>query len=168
MMSKKLLLCLGLALLAVGATASQDHVVHLTESDFEEKVGDGKVRARSFSQLHGFSITKFQADLVCFSFPPQVYFIKFFAPWCGHCKKMAPTWAELASDLSSTDDIVIASVDCTVHRPVCDKAGIKGFPTLKIYQGGEAKEKYTGARTLDDFKNYVTSQHKLLLEETTA
>jgi hypothetical protein len=48
MMSKKLLLCLGLALLAVGATASGDKVVHLTEADFEEKVGDGKVRTRSF------------------------------------------------------------------------------------------------------------------------
>ncbi|KAG7673910.1 hypothetical protein Ndes2526B_g02617 [Nannochloris sp. 'desiccata'] len=138
-MSKKLLLCLGLALLAIGATASQEHVIHLTEADFEEKVGDGKV-----------------------------YFIKFFAPWCGHCKKMAPTWAELGSDLKSENDVVIASVDCTQHRPVCDKAGIKGFPTLKVYQGGESKEQYKGARTLDDLKTFVTSQHKLLLEETTA
>lgn len=47
-MSKKLLLCLGLALLAIGATASQEHVIHLTEADFEEKVGDGKVRTRRF------------------------------------------------------------------------------------------------------------------------
>jgi thioredoxin domain-containing protein 5 len=81
---------------------------------------------------------------------------------------MAPTWAELASGLASTDDIVIASVDCTENRPVCDKAEIKGFPTLKVYQGGEAKEQYKGARLLDDFKTFITAQHKLLLEETTA
>ena len=47
-MSKKLLLCLGLALLAVGVAASENSVVNLTESDFEEKVGDGKVRTRLF------------------------------------------------------------------------------------------------------------------------
>ena len=81
---------------------------------------------------------------------------------------MAPTWAELGSTLADKSDIVIASVDCTQHRPVCDKAGIKGFPTLKVYQGGEAKEQYKGARTLDELKEFVTSQHKLLLEETTA
>jgi len=70
--------------------------------------------------------------------------------------------------LQSEDDIVIASVDCTQHRPVCDKAGIKGFPTLKVYQGGESKEQYKGARTLKDFKDFIASQSKLLLEETTA
>jgi hypothetical protein len=81
---------------------------------------------------------------------------------------MAPTWAELSSVLAENKDIVIADVDCTVHRPVCDKADIKGFPTLKVYQGGAAKEQYKGARTLDDLKTFVTAQHKLLLEETTA
>jgi len=50
-MSKKLLLCLGLALLAFPATASQEHVVHLSAADFEEKVGDGKVRTRRFLGL---------------------------------------------------------------------------------------------------------------------
>jgi protein disulfide-isomerase-like protein len=94
--------------------------------------------------------------------------VKFFAPWCGHCKRMAPTYAELADTLSSRSDVAIASVDCTQHRAVCDKVGIKGFPTLKVFQGGEEKEQYKGARTLDDMKSFVEDQHKLLKEETTA
>jgi hypothetical protein len=52
MMSKNLLLCLGLTLLVAGAAASGDHVVKLTEADFDEKVGDGKVRTRSFLRLN--------------------------------------------------------------------------------------------------------------------
>ena len=81
---------------------------------------------------------------------------------------MAPTWEELGAAVKDKDDIVIASVDCTQHRPICDGAGIKGFPTLKTYINGEAKEQYKGARALDEMKSFVTEQHKTLLELTTS
>ena len=81
---------------------------------------------------------------------------------------MAPTYSSLSSSLASESDVVVASVDCTQHRPICDKAGIKGFPTLKLYQGGEAREQYKGARTEEDMKDFILEQRKLLLQETTA
>lgn len=63
---------------------------------------------------------------------------------------------------------MIASVDCTKHRDVCDKAEIKGFPTLKVYQNGKSGEMYKGARELQELKKFIEQQRTLLLEETTA
>jgi thioredoxin domain-containing protein 5 len=50
------------------------------------------------------------------------YFVKFYAPWCGHCKAMAPAWEEFAK--SNTDSkLKVAEVDCTTSKAACDKFG---------------------------------------------
>ena len=41
-------------------------------------------------------------------------FVKFFAPWCGHCKALAPTYIQLEKDLSSRQDLIIAELDCDI------------------------------------------------------
>merc|ERR1711881_463484 len=79
-----------------------------------------------------------------------VTFIKFFAPWCGHCKRLAPTWEELAGKFAENAGVKIAKVDCTEgnnkNREICTAQGVNGFPTLNIYKDGEKVDEYNGKR----------------------
>lgn len=85
----------------------------------------------------------------------KMYFIKFFAPWCGHCKRLAPTWAALAEIYKGHVDIEIATVDCTVYKDVCTKNEVKGYPTLKLFFRGKEIETYKGPRSEDNLKKFM-------------
>lgn len=85
------------------------------------------------------------------------WFIKFYAPWCGHCKRMAGTWKELAADMEtnhSDEGIVIAEVDSTQDREVTQRFGVTGYPSLKYIAGGKVYT-YKGDRSLEDMKEFV-------------
>jgi thioredoxin domain-containing protein 5 len=85
----------------------------------------------------------------------KLVFIKYFAPWCGHCKNLAPTWKALAEEFKDDLTVDIATVDCTVYKSICERIGIKGFPTLKLYENGKELETYKGPRSLDALKGFV-------------
>ncbi|KAF6254016.1 thioredoxin-like protein [Scenedesmus sp. NREL 46B-D3] len=97
----------------------------------------------------------------------EVWFIKFFAPWCGHCKRLAPAWGELATAFKDHETIKIAHVDCTTDRDVCTTADIKGYPTLKVFHKGEEVKSYRGARELEALKDFITETANELTTETT-
>jgi thioredoxin domain-containing protein 5 len=82
-----------------------------------------------------------------------VSLIKFYAPWCGHCKKLAPTWDELAA---SNPDFIVAKVDCTTSQTTCGNQEIRGYPTVKAFIQGKESVQHNGARTIDAFKNTVS------------
>lgn len=81
-------------------------------------------------------------------------FVEFYAPWCGHCQKLAPLWEELAETMTHSK-LKISRMDCTLYRPICQEYGVKGYPTLLWFKDGEKVEKYSGSRTIEEFKKYI-------------
>jgi len=57
--------------------------------------------------------------------------VEFYAPWCGHCKKLAPIYSEMATELKKNKNLVIAKIDATANE--LENVQIKGYPTLKFY-----------------------------------
>lgn len=88
--------------------------------------------------------------------------IEFYAPWCGHCKALAPKYDDLASQYAASehkDNVVIAKVDATAND-VPDE--IQGFPTIKLYPAGakDAPVTYSGSRTVDDLIEFIKENGK--------
>jgi protein disulfide-isomerase A1 len=71
-------------------------------------------------------------------------FVEFYAPWCGHCKRLAPEYEKVATELKGK--IAVAKVDCTTEEGTCQQQGIQGFPTLKLFRNGKPLD-YEGERS---------------------
>lgn len=82
-------------------------------------------------------------------------FVKFYAPWCGHCKSMAPAYSSLAQRMKNeTDGVAIGKVDSTVENDLGSKYGVQGFPTLKLFINGEPVD-YAGGRDEEAMFNWL-------------
>lgn len=76
-------------------------------------------------------------------------FVDFYAPWCGHCKRLSPELDAAAALLAELEKpIVIAKVDADKYRRLGDKYEIDGFPTLKLFMHGVPVD-YNGPRKAD-------------------
>uniref|UniRef100_A0A8C7S255 Protein disulfide-isomerase n=1 Tax=Oncorhynchus mykiss TaxID=8022 RepID=A0A8C7S255_ONCMY len=102
-------------------------VIEFSDDDFDSKIGD-----------HGMIL------------------VEFFAPWCGHCKRLAPEFEVAATRLKGI--VALAKVDCTVQNNVCQKYGVSGYPTLKIFKDGEDAGAYDGPRTADGIVSHLKKQ----------
>ena len=76
----------------------------------------------------------------------QYVLVKYYAPWCGHCKTLAPEYEKAAEFLLTVDPpIILAEIDATIEEDLAKKADITGFPTLHWHAGGEVST-YEGGR----------------------
>lgn len=82
--------------------------------------------------------------------------VEFYAPWCGHCKKLAPIYDELAEKFAARDDILIAKMDSTTNE--LEHTRIDSFPTIKLYKKGDNQVvEYNGERTLEGMTKFLES-----------
>ena len=87
--------------------------------------------------------------------------VEFFAPWCGHCKNLAPIYEELAAKIAfAGDKVSIAKVDADEHKSLGKRFDVQGFPTLKWFDGkkGSTPEDYNGGRDLDSLAKFISDK----------
>ncbi|KAL5075703.1 hypothetical protein RYX36_014687 [Vicia faba] len=89
--------------------------------------------------------------------------VEFYAPWCGHCKQLAPEYEKAASILSTLETpIVLAKVDANEekNKDLASEYDVKGFPTIKILRnGGKNSQEYKGPREADGIVEYLKKQN---------
>ncbi|KAF5208039.1 disulfide isomerase-like 2-2 [Thalictrum thalictroides] len=116
-----------LALLFVSTAFAEEDVVVLTEENFEKEVGQDRGAL-----------------------------VEFYAPWCGHCKKLAPEYEKLATSFKKAKSVLIGKVDCDEHKSVCSKYGVSGYPTIQWFPKGSFEpKKYEGARSAEALTEFV-------------
>lgn len=85
--------------------------------------------------------------------------VEFYAPWCGHCKSLAPKYDKLAEVFAGEKNIVIGKVDATQHEALAARYDIGGYPTLKFFPAGSSEpESYEGSRELDGMVDFINEQ----------
>merc|ERR1719240_999265 len=124
-----------LAVLSCLGVVSSSEVVVLTDDTFDELV----------------SVTTGQQ---------YDWFVKFYAPWCGHCKHLAPAWEKLAKNIEESGmDVKVGKVDCTEQSATARRFEIRSYPTLLMLSRGNIK-RYDGPRDETKLYEFATSGHE--------
>lgn len=110
-------------------SAGSEATVTLTESTFSNKVYNSK----------------------------SVWLVEFYAPWCGHCKKLQPEWEAAAKKVKGA--VNLGKVDCTTEQNLCQTYGVRGYPTIKYFppwsKDHNAAQEYQGGREEPQITKYA-------------
>jgi len=85
--------------------------------------------------------------------------VEFYAPWCGHCKKLTPDYEKAAASLDGEEGVVVAKCDADEHKELASKYGISGYPTIKFFpKDNKEGEAYNGGRSPKDFVEFFNTR----------
>ncbi|XP_063307683.1 protein disulfide-isomerase TMX3 [Pelobates fuscus] len=85
----------------------------------------------------------------------DIWLVDFYAPWCGHCKKLEPVWNDVGTEMrTSGSPVRVGKMDATVHSGLASEYGVRGFPTIKLLKG-EMAYNYRGPRTKEDIVEFA-------------
>jgi len=88
--------------------------------------------------------------------------VEFYAPWCGHCKQLAPIYDELGEKFANVNSVVIAKMDATANEVDHPEVNVQGFPTILFFPAGEKHAvSYDGSRDLDGFVDFLKDNAKV-------
>ncbi|MFH4979771.1 hypothetical protein AB6A40_006480 [Gnathostoma spinigerum] len=86
----------------------------------------------------------------------ELALVKFFAPWCGHCKRLKPEFEKAAKKLRGDDPpVFLAEVDCTDVKETCKRFDVSGYPTMKIFRNGVFEKDYDGPREAEGIVSHM-------------
>ncbi|XP_049647154.1 protein disulfide-isomerase A2 isoform X2 [Accipiter gentilis] len=77
----------------------------------------------------------------------RLLLVEFYAPWCGHCQRLAPAFAQAAATLRNESSLArLGKVDATAQAALANEFGITSYPTLKLFHDGNRTHPlaYTG------------------------
>ncbi len=104
------------------------------------------------------TLTPENFDSVVFNAKANVL-VEFFAPWCGHCKRLAPEYEKVAQSFTGNEDtVVVASVDADAYPALGSRFEVSGYPTIKFFRAGSSDKKpeeYSGGRQASDFVKFL-------------
>ncbi|XP_068140091.1 protein disulfide-isomerase A6 homolog [Drosophila tropicalis] len=116
-----------------GSSSSDDDVIELTDDNFDKLV--------------------LNSD--------DIWLVEFFAPWCGHCKNLAPEWAKAAKELKGK--VKLGALDATVHQSKAAEYNVRGYPTIKFFAANSKRasdaQEYDGGRTASDIISWASDKH---------
>ncbi|XP_043689150.1 protein disulfide isomerase-like 2-3 isoform X1 [Telopea speciosissima] len=87
----------------------------------------------------------------------DLWIVEFFAPWCGHCKKLAPEWKKAANNLKGK--VKLGHVDCDSEKSLMSRFNVQGFPTIMVFGADkDSPVPYEGARAASAIEAFALEQ----------